>query len=309
MDDFFYTSELFDEPAVGNPDSRLRLYPEIGHPAGGKKSSTMCIHSWEKVKAKGGPIMNEGYELKDVNAENLDEEGFFCYMSKRKAPGYTQKRDWLRDRFAKGMKLTMVHETGGRTVGFIEYIPGEYAWRAVHAPGYLVIHCLWVVGKGKGKGYGSLLLQSCLDDAQARNYAGVVMLASDGVWLAKKDLFLKHGFEDIAKAPPSFHLLVKRFGKTQLPSFPDDWEARASRFGAGLTVIRTPQCPYIEDATKQALQYASAKGFASRVEVFHSAREVQERSPSPYGVFGIVLDGRLLSYHYLLQKDFEHRVP
>jgi hypothetical protein len=28
-------------------------------------------------------------------------------------------------------------------------------------------------------------------------------------------------------------------------------------------------------------------------------------SPSAYGVFGIVLDGRLLSYHYLVEKDFD----
>jgi len=35
------------------------------------------------------------------------------------------------------------------------------------------------------------------------------------------------------------------------------------------------------------------------------AREVQERSPSAYGVFGTVLDGRLLAYQYLLQKDFD----
>jgi GNAT superfamily N-acetyltransferase len=252
--------------------------------------------------------MASGVELIRVNAENLDERGFFCYMSKRKAPGYAQKRDWLKDRFAEGMKLTMAHETGGRTVGFIEYLPGEYAWRALHAPGYLVIHCLWVVGKGKGKGYGSLLLQSCLDDARAGNYNGVVMLASDGVWLAKKELFLKHGFEDIAQAAPSFHLLVKRFGKAPLPSFPGDWEARAARFGAGLTVIRTPQCPYIEDAAKLALDWAASKGLSARVASFQSAKELQERSPSPYGVFGIVLDGRLLSYHYLLPKDFEQRL-
>jgi L-amino acid N-acyltransferase YncA len=252
--------------------------------------------------------MASGVELIQVTAKNLDEEGFFCYMSKRKAPGYAQKRDWLTERFAEGMKLTMAHENGGRTVGFIEYIPGEHAWRAVHAPGYLVIHCLWVVGKGKGKGYGSLLLQSCLDEARAGNHSGVVMLASDGVWLAKKELFLKHGFEEITQAAPSFRLLAKRFGKAPLPSFPLDWEARAARFGAGLTVIRTSQCPYIEDAAKLAMDWAAAKGIPSRELAFHSAKEVQERSPSPYGIFGIVLDGRLLSYHYLLAKDFEQRL-
>ena len=250
--------------------------------------------------------MEKTFEIITVDADNMAQHGFFCYMSKRKAPGYIQKREWLAARFAEGLKLNMVHEIGGRTVGFIEYIPGESAWRALHAPGYLAIHCLWVVGKGKGKGYGSRLLQTCLDDARAQNKDGVVMVASDGVWLAKRDIFLKHGFEEIAQAPPSFRLLAYRFGNAgPLPSFPADWEARQARFGAGLTVVRTPQCPYIEDATNLALEFAAGKGIPARVVTFRSAQELQENSPSPYGVFGIVLDGRLLAYHYLQRKDFD----
>jgi hypothetical protein len=35
----------------------------------------------------------------------------------------------------------------------------------------------------------------------------------------------------------------------------------------------------------------------------NSASDVRTRSPSPYGTFGVVLDGRLVSYHYLLRKD------
>lgn len=253
--------------------------------------------------------MNDTFELIPVNADNLDSQGFFCYMSKRKTPGYCQKHEWMAARIAEGLKLHMVHETGGRTVGFIEYVPGEYAWRAVRAPGYLVIHCLWVVGKGKGKGYGARLIQRCLDDARAQGKHGVVMAASDGVWLAKKDIFLKHGFVEIAQAPPSFQLLACRFDDAApLPTFPTDWEARQARYGAGLTVIRTPQCPYIEDATKTVLEFAAEKGIPAQVVTFQSARELQEYSPSPYGVFGIVLDGRLLAYHYLQRKDFDKLV-
>jgi len=252
--------------------------------------------------------MKEKFEIKTVNASNVDESGFFCYMSKRKAPGYTQKCEWLAARFSEGLKIHMIHEIGGRTVGFIEYIPGEFAWRAVHAPGYLVIHCLWVVGRGKGKGYGARLLQICLDEARAQGKHGVVMIASDGVWLAKKDIFLKHGFVEVAQAPPSFSLLVQRFDTAPLPTFPTDWEARQARFGAGLTVIRTPQCPYIEDATTTALEFAEEKGIPSRVVTFQSAQALQDNSPSPYGVFGIVFDGRLLAYHYLQRKDFDKLV-
>ncbi len=43
----------------------------------------------------------------------MDEAGFFCYMSKRKEPGYKQKRDWLEERFAEGMKIKGLDEMGG----------------------------------------------------------------------------------------------------------------------------------------------------------------------------------------------------
>jgi len=35
------------------------------------------------------------------------------------------------------------------------------------------------------------------------------------------------------------------------------------------------------------------------------AWELQERSPSAFGVFGTVFDGQLLSYHYLVDKEFD----
>ncbi|MBN2003143.1 MAG: hypothetical protein JXA21_07270 [Anaerolineae bacterium] len=134
--------------------------------------------------------------------------------------------------------------------------------------------------------------------------------------MAKQDIFLKHGFVEVDQAPPSFHLLVYRFddlvasaADAPLPAFPTDWEARQARFGAGLTVIRTPQCPYIEDATNTALEFAAEKGIPAQVVTFQSAQELQANSPSPYGVFGIVLDGRLLAYHYLLRKDFDKLAP
>jgi len=46
--------------------------------------------------------MKEKFEIKTLDTSNIDESGFFCYMSKRKEPGYKQKRNWLEARFAKG---------------------------------------------------------------------------------------------------------------------------------------------------------------------------------------------------------------
>ena len=36
--------------------------------------------------------------------------------------------------------------------------------------------------------------------------------------------------------------------------------------------------------------------------------EVQARSPSAFGTFGMVLDGKLFGYSYLLKKDFPKRL-
>jgi ribosomal protein S18 acetylase RimI-like enzyme len=243
-------------------------------------------------------------EIVTVDADNVDEQGFFCYKSKPKAAGYGQKLDWLRGRFAEGMRIKILFE-GKRSVGFIEYLPGEYAWRAVHAPGYLLVHCIWVVGRAKNRGYGRMLLDECLEDARQSGAHGVAVVTTSRVWLADKKLFLKASFEVVDQAPPSFELLVQRFDDAPLPTFPTNWAERLARFGPGLTVIGTDQCPYIEDATREVVEIGREYGVEARVLWLTSGQEVQTFAPTPYGVFQIVYDGQLVSYHYLGRKERE----
>ncbi|MBN1938739.1 MAG: GNAT family N-acetyltransferase [Candidatus Aminicenantes bacterium] len=236
----------------------------------------------------------------DVDASHVARTGFFCYMSKKKAPGYGLKFRWLEKRFAERLRIKML-ELPER--GFIEYLPGEYAWRAIEAKGYMAVHCLWVVGKSKGRGYGKVLLNACVEDAKRAGMKGVAMVASEGPWLAGKRVLERAGFECVDTAPPSFSLMVKVFGKNPKPRFSGDWEKKAALFGKGLTVIRTDQCPYIEDAATSAVEAAAKAKVKSRVVELKSAAEIREKSPSAYGAFGLVFNGRLISYHYLLEKD------
>ena len=240
-------------------------------------------------------------KLIDVCADNVEQTGFFCYMSKRKSEGFQQKLAWLEARFAEGMRIKMLALPER---GFIEYIPGEHAWRAVRAEDYMFIHCLWVVGKSRNKGFSQILLDECLRDAKAAGKKGVAMLTSERNWLAGKKALLKYGFLSAVEEPP-FALVVKRFGEASPPAFAGNWEEKAGRFGAGFSVIRTAQCPYIPDAADTVLETARELGITSRVVELKSSREIRERAPSPYGVFSIVYDGRLLSYHYLLPKDLK----
>lgn len=236
----------------------------------------------------------------DVNAENIDRRGFFCYMSKKKAVGYRRKLTWLHARLSEGMRIKLL-ELPDR--GFIEYLPGERAWRAVNSEGYLFIHCLWVVGRSKGRGFASALINECMADAVRSGARGVAMVTSEKVWMPGRRILEKHGFECVDTAPPAFSLMVKKFRECPSPAFAGNWEKKAQAFGKGLTVIRSDQCPYIVDATSIALDTAEKAGVKSRVIELESREDVLRHSPSPYGVFGLILNGRLLSYHYQLEKD------
>ena len=234
-------------------------------------------------------------DIIDVHTRNVDQAGFFCYMSKRKTEGWRRKLLWLKVRFAEGLKIKMLKLPER---GFIEYVPGEYAWRAIHAKGYMVIHCLWVVGRSKGKGLATVLLEACIEDARRAGMKGVAMLASEGSYMKWKKFLAEHGFETVDTAPPSFELMARKFGKARSPSFTKDWESKARRFGKGLTILRSEQCPYFEDATQALLATARKKSITSRVIELKTAKEVRDLAPSPYGVMSVVLDGRVIPSHY-----------
>jgi hypothetical protein len=128
------------------------------------------------------------------------------------------------------------------------------------------------------------------------------MTTSSRVWLADNHLLRKHGFASVDSVEP-FDLMYLPFNGDAPPRFPTDWEARLAAYGDGLTVLRTDQCPYVDDAVNTVLATAEELGVAARAQTFSSGAQVQAESPTPYGVFGIVHNGRLLSYHYLLKKD------
>ncbi|MQY78458.1 MAG: GNAT family N-acetyltransferase [Bacteroidetes bacterium] len=249
--------------------------------------------------------MKKDFQVIEVNEGNVTETGFYCYMSKKNAEGYRRKLNWLKGRFNEGLKIKMLKLPER---GFIEYIPGEYAWRPVNAEGYIFIHCIWVVGRSKGKGLATILLNECIKDAEKGGKQGVAMTTSEGNWLVGKKFLIKHGFETVDQAPPSFNLMVKKFGDYPSPSFTKNWDKNIKKHGNGLTVFRSDQCPYIDDAVAMVADTAEELGIDYRFVDLKSSRDVQNLSPSAYGVFGILYNGSLLSYYYLLKKELVKRI-
>ena len=117
-----------------------------------------------------------------VTKENLEKEHICCAISNNKDIQVSSKKAWLADRFDEGLVFLKSVERGKC---FVEYIPAEYAWNPIEAPGYMYIDCLWVSGSFKGHGYSSDLLSQCIEDSKAKGKKGLCILAA-----AKKKPFL-----------------------------------------------------------------------------------------------------------------------
>jgi hypothetical protein len=126
--------------------------------------------------------------------------------------------------------------------------------------------------------------------------------------MAGKELFLKHGFEVVEEAPPDFSLLAMKFRKgAPLPNFSGDWDERAKKYGKGLTIIKSDQCPYVAKAIREIGETAREQyGIEPNIIEVKSARQAQ-KAPSAYGgVFNLVYEGELLADHPVSNTRFKN---
>lgn len=245
-------------------------------------------------------------EIVTVTAENVEKYGFFCKMSARNSSAWAEKRAWLIDRYSEGLQLRLL---GNGERGFIEFIPGAHAWRGIEdADEFVVIHCLWVVGKSRGHGFAKALVDCAEDWARENGYRGVAALTGSGNWLISPGVLEHRGYECVDRAENGFELTVKCFSGGCMPRLAGGWHTKAEACGPGLTVLRTAQCPYLEDAANHARRAAEKLGLAFTDRVIETADELRALSPSPYGTYALVHDGKLLSYHYLQEAQILERL-
>lgn len=239
----------------------------------------------------------------EVIQNSVAEQGCYCMRSMKKSPGYRKKAAWTEQQTEGGLTYLQLKE-GNKALGFVEYAPGEAAWRVLHADGYLVIHCLWIGETGRG--LGSRLIQLCIEDAARQGKKGVAVLTNaDTIWAADKEIFVKNGFAYAGQAPYSFELYVKKFDENApSPFFPVNWQERLERFSQGLTILRTDQCPYLEAATDNIVKAAKQANIEPHIIVMEDRAEMMKLSPSPYGVFNVIYNGKLLAYHRLTTRSF-----
>lgn len=234
-------------------------------------------------------------EIIDTDASTICDHGF-CGFRDAANEGHKRKTDWVKKRFAEGLRFKVL-QVDGVDAGMIEYLPGQHTWRPVEAAGYMVIHCIMIDKKKfKGKGYGCVLVEDCIADARRDRMAGVAAVTSRGTWMAAPDIFLRCGFECVDTAPPSYELLAKKLRQAPSPKFRTGWDRTLRKYGSGLTLIKSDQCPCIAKCADDILQACKTLGIHPRVVELKTGSQARN-APSAYGIFNVVYDGKVVAEH------------
>ncbi|HYK91188.1 MAG TPA: YoaP domain-containing protein [Acidobacteriota bacterium] len=251
--------------------------------------------------------MKHALRLIDVTPEQLGDLPC-CGIKNVAHEGHQCKTEWLAQHLRLGLRAKILVTEDDRQCGYIEYLPGEQAWRTVDAAGYMFIHCIWTFYKVyQHKGNAARLVQGCIEDARKEKMHGAAVITRQGPWLASSDLFLKCGFERVATAPPDYELLVKKFRKSAPdPRFLPITDCNLKEYGSGLTILRANQCPHGARFARQIGEVAEREfNLEPRQVVLSSARDAQS-APTPYAVFSIIYNGTVLSDHQISKTRFRN---
>ncbi len=98
----------------------------------------------------------KGCEIVDTNAENIGGCSFCGYKDPNNL-GHRRKTDWLKARYAEGLRFKVLRSGEIGDIGMIEYAPGNHSWRPVEAGGSKVCDgdCGDVGSPGAGTKSGS----------------------------------------------------------------------------------------------------------------------------------------------------------
>jgi N-acetylglutamate synthase-like GNAT family acetyltransferase len=239
----------------------------------------------------------------DVTDENIDKENICCGFSlKKNQEGYEGKKALMRKRFQEGYRFKKFDL---KKRAFVEYVPAEYSWVPIDAPGYMFINCLTVSGRNKNHGFGNRLLEQVIKDSEDKK--GIVLITSDKKkpYLADKKFFQKKGFEVFDTAPPYFELMGIRFDPyAPAPKYLPVAKRRKVNIEEGIKVYYTNQCPfadYYADLILNQSREMSLKAEKILVNTNDEARQI----PSGYGIFNIFYNGRFLTHEMMDGKKFE----
>lgn len=238
--------------------------------------------------------MEDGYV--DLDGDSIAHHHLCCALGDPKhTEGVERKKAWLKDRFGEGLVFRKL-DVRGKV--FIEYAPAEVAWRPIVAPGWLVVHCLWVSGRYAKQGHGRRLVESALTDAERQGRAGLVLAAAKRKRPFLNDpKFLRHlGFEEVDRVGELLLFARAVTEGAELPRFADSVRTPQESTGGRFLARYTDQCPYNLHWAGEMAEQIRQLGHEVDLERITTSDEAQCVC-SPLGTFGLERDGTLVTHH------------
>lgn len=216
---------------------------------------------------------------------------------------FTYNRDWLLERFEEGMVIIKLDTPKD---AFIEYVPAEFSWKPIHAPGYTMINHVYVEDDSSEQWLKSELLQTAETNNSKTN--GMVIMLENEDFYKDRDFFLQRGYLEHAHIP-GFTMLVKKF-KTEIPApafFMPISETVKPIDLHEITISYADQSAFVNYYIHEMKVIFEDMGFTvvlNRLQTSEQARE----SGSPYGTFGVFMDGHFLTHKLLNKRGIEELI-
>jgi len=241
-----------------------------------------------------------------IDKNNIDQEHICCAIGNDKAnqSRALTKKNWMKERFNDGLVFKRLDDRGKI---FIEYMPIEKVWKPIIGKNFMVINCLWVSGKFKGKGISTELLKECINDTKKQKMDGVAVVSSTKVkpFLTDKKFYEHNGFEVVDSANPYFELLVLKFNKrAKNPEFIKKAKKGTCDNKKGFTFIYSNQCPFMEEYVTLLSNICKNKKIPFSVIHLKDFKEAQAKG-SPFGTLGIYYNGEFKTHELMPEKKFE----
>jgi hypothetical protein len=137
--------------------------------------------------------------------------------------------------------------------------------------------------------------------------SGAAVMVREGPFMADRRLFLANGFEVVDTAPPDYELLARKFdGSAPVPAFKRDWEQKLRQYSRGLTIVCSSQCPGFAKSTTDIAEAAEDEYRTKPTVVNLKSWRDAQQAPTPYAVFAVIHDGRLLADHQISGTRFRN---
>lgn len=247
--------------------------------------------------------METEFPIIQLTAGNIDQEHVCCAIGDDKVNQQRAavKRAWMLEQLRYGYVFKKI-DVRGKV--FIDYVPAEFAWSPVVAPGYAYIQCFWASGRYQGQGLGARLLQECESDNQDKNGLIVVSAPKKLPFLADRKYLAGKGFSVCDSTSQGFLLLVKKFD----PQAPDPRFTDAARSGfipgqEGLMIYYSDICPFVPDYVDIMIRTAEKRGILAAKTRLGTYQEAQALH-APFGIACLFLDGRFLTQEIMTEAKF-----